>query len=294
MPHVKDKNFIPKVIYQKLNSIINLDGLPPDIHVSTITLTCCLDTEFYVQNIGKYIDLSIDKIQTVKFGNDINSIRTLIPKKIKSKKRKKVKKIFYNQTTVIVKSKSLNNLVNVKLFKNGSIQMTGCKNLKNFVEVFCILCEELSKKKAILDPKISNKIILKPFCSKTENVNIDSLKKFEIRMINSNLKIGFKIDREKFYKLLLKQAIECNFEPCAHAGVNVKYNYKNSDKISIFIFESGSIIITGAKNKDHIIEAYNFITKKLYENYNHIILNKIDIETVLNRPDIKQFIKNLS
>ena len=113
-------------------------------------------------------------------------------------------------------------------------------------------------------------------------------------MINSNLKIGFRIDRDKFYKILLKQGIECNFEPCAHAGVNVKFNYSNNEKISIFIFESGSIIITGAKTKDHILQSYNFITKKLYENYNNIILNKINIDTVLNRPDIKELIKKLN
>ena len=32
---------------------------------------------------------------------------------------------------------------------------------------------------------------------------------------------------------------------------------------------------------------FNFITKKLYENYKHIILNKINIDAVLDRPEIK-------
>ncbi len=275
---------------KKLKPLINLDNLPKDLHISTITITCIMDTEFNVQNIGKYVDLTLDGIVTIKYGTTDDCVRSLVPVKTKNKKKKRIKKIFYNQVSVEILSKTYKNKINVKLFKNGSIQMTGCKSLENCLEVLVILCAELKKVKAVIDPENLQKVLLKPFVTKVENVDILKLKKFEIRMINSNLHIGFRIDREKLYKLLLQQNIECTFEPCAHAGVDIKYNYKNIDKVAIFIFESGSIIITAAKHKDHLVSAYNFITKKLFENYHQIVQTDISIEQLLNRPDVQKLL----
>lgn len=121
-----------------------------------------------------------------------------------------------------------------------------------------------------------------------ENVNVSDIYNFKIRMINSNFHIGFLINRENLYELLSKGGIRCSFEPCIHACVNIKYNYKNKDTISIFVFESGSIVITGAKSKNHIVDAYKFITKVLYENYDNIVKN--DIDKFLEKPEIKELI----
>lgn len=278
------------IAIKKLKPLINLDSLPKDLHISTITITCIMDTEFNVQNIGKYIDLSHDSIVTVKYGTGPNCIRSLIPQKDKTKKKKKLKKVFYNQVTLEILSKNFKNKINIKLFKNGSIQMTGCKSIENCLDALITLCNSLHKVKAIINPKNINSIELKPFITNPNNVDVLKIRNFKIRMINSNLNVGFRVDREKLYKLLLQQGAECTFEPCAHAGVNIKYIYKNMEKISIFVFESGSIIITGAKNKDHIIDAYSYITKKLFENYHQIIQSNISIEQLLNRPDVQKLL----
>jgi TATA-box binding protein (TBP) (component of TFIID and TFIIIB) len=79
-------------------------------------------------------------------------------------------------------------------------------------------------------------------------------------------------------------------EPSVHACVNIKYNYKNIDTISIFVFEKGSIIITGAKNRDHLFQSYKFISKFLYENYGNIVKN--DIGDIIDFPEIQELIKN--
>ena len=86
----------------------------------------------------------------------------------------------------------------------------------------------------------------------------------KLKGVNRLKNIGFLINRENLFDLLTKANIRCTYEPCIHACVNIKYNYKNKETISIFVFESGSIIITGAKTKNHIIEAYKFITKILF------------------------------
>jgi len=270
---------------KKLTAHIDLSNLPDDLKISTMTITCNLDTLIDVQNVGKYVDLSFGSIVCVKYGP--TNVRTLIKlKKSNSKTKKKKQKNFYNQATVIVDVKNKRR-INVKLFKNGAIQLTGCKSMENFNDAITILTNELKKKKAVFDRK-QKKIIKKDFVTSPENVNLASINNFKIRMINSNFHIGFLVNRENLFDLLNKANIRCTYEPCIHACVNIKYNYKNKETISIFVFESGSIIITGAKTKNHIIEAYKFITKILYENYDNIIKN--DIDKFLDRPEIKQLI----
>lgn len=279
------KSIESKVTAQKLKQYMNLEDLPEDLHISTVTLTCCLDTQFYLENISRYADLSNNGIVQITYGAEKETNRTILPenKKAKAKRNKKNKKTFYNQATVLIKSKSYNNTPNVKLFKNGTIQMTGIKSLKNFIEISETLCNELRKVKAIVDKKTMKNVIVKKFVSNPEKVSVDEIKNLSIRMINSNFNIGFKINREKFYKLLLSQKVNCTYESCAHAGVNIKHAFREGEQVSIFVFESGAIIITGAKNRDHIMSAYNFIVNKIHQNYFDIVQNKITIDTILKR-----------
>lgn len=279
---INSKVLTTKDDLQKFKPFMNLDSLPKDLRISTITITCFLDTIFYVENIGRYIDLNYDGIISRSYGNIFKSIA---PQK-KTKKRKKKKKTFYNQATVKIKTEYKVKPINVKLFKNGSIQMTGCKSINDCISGLQTLCRELKKMKAIVDPNTMNKIILKPFISNIENISIDKVKNIKIRMINSNFNIGFKVNRSSLYEVLLNQNIDCIFEPCVHACVNIKYVFKNLETISIFVFESGSIIITGAKNREHIIKAYEFITNKLFENYQVIIKN--DLQSILEKLNLQE------
>jgi TATA-box binding protein (TBP) (component of TFIID and TFIIIB) len=169
--------------------------------------------------------------------------------------------------------------------------MTGCKSIDDCISVLHTLCYEFKRVKAIVDPDTMNKIILKPFVSNMELSTIENVENIKIRMINSNFNIGFLVNRQQLYKILLKEKIDCTFEPCVHACVNVKYNYKDSKIISIFVFESGAIIITGAENRDHIMRAYEYITKKLYDNYNKI--SKKNMEYLLQKIDITKLISEV-
>lgn len=279
-------NNLSSINYLKIfNTNVDLIGLPEDLSISTMTVTCNFDTLVNLPNIGKYMDLKFGGIVSIKYG-DVDNTRSLIKLKKKSKKTKKNNKNFYNQATVIIDANNKRR-VNTKIFKNGSIQMTGCKSLDHCLDALNILCRELHCIKAVYNQK-EKKIIRKPFITDPENLDINKIQNFKIRMINSNFDIGFLIDRLELFKLLTKKNITCTYEPCIHACVNIKYNYKNKDTISVFVFESGSIIITGAKNKDHINEAYKFITNILVENYDDIVKN--DIDEFLRRSDIKQLI----
>jgi hypothetical protein len=105
-----------------------------------------------------------------------------------------------------------------------------------------------------------------------EDISKLTIKDFEIYMINSNYMVNMMIDRSKLYALLLMKKIKSSYEKCVRACVNVKYvppthNEEEKD-VSIFIFEKGNIIITGARNFHHVVATYDYI--------NDILLNHID------------------
>jgi len=212
------------------------------------------------------------------------------------KKQVKKKKNFYNSVTTIVDlspmevdSIDMLKIVNVKIFKNGSFQITGCKNLVQFLNAIKIVCNELKKIKGIYNRE-KNEIICQTFASKPENLDINKIKNITVRMINSNAYVGFEVDRNKLYNQLSTQKFNCTYEPSVHACVNIKYDYNGTDIISVFVFESGSIIITGAKTKDHLVQAYRFIIKFLRDNFKQIC--KVNIDTILNNQEVKNIINN--
>jgi len=257
--------------------------LPEDIHISTITITCHVNTDFYVNNIGKYLKLKPNGITMVKYckivnGEKKNCIRTINKEKKRRNNSANInKKIFNNQITIKVTCP--NNTVSIKLFKNGSIQITGCKSINMCTNILQELFDELLNN--------YNDIIL---VSKKENLTVDKIVNFKIRMINCNFNVNFNIDRKKLHNYLENNDINSSFEPLAHSAVNIKYNYKNENKISILVFKRGAIIITGALKKEHIIAAYEFIVKTLYEQYSNIVV--YDIDSLIREPTIQQFIKD--
>ena len=270
-------------------SKIEIKNLPNGINVSTMSASCKLNTIIDISNIENYLLLNKDDIITVKMSND--KIRTLETIKLKTKRKKKIdiiqkldtsKNHFYNQITVIIRISNGNYKdlsdepkINMKLFKNGSIQMSGCKTIKNINIALNKLVIRLSEVKAKIE---NNKIIEKKFI---ENVEGLTIKDFKINMINSNYQLKMNIDRDKLYSLLNKKKIKCSYEPCIRACVIIKYTpiEDNIDQkiVSVFIFQKGNIIITGSRSKSHILSTYNYI--------NEILLTHTDEITKKNEED---------
>jgi TATA-box binding protein (TBP) (component of TFIID and TFIIIB) len=253
-----------------------IDYLPNGVSISTMCASCKLGTILNILNIEKYLELNIDDILCVKMNKE--RIRTLIPDKKKNKRDNKLKIFkqdkeektnhFYNQITVIIrigygKINEWENepKINLKLFKNGSVQMSGCKSVKNINIVLNKLIYKLKMIKAKIE---DSKIVEKNYIEDIEKLNITN---FKIDMINSNYKVNLQIDRAKLFSLLLKKKIKSSFEPCIRACVIIKYTpvVDNDElkEISIFVFQKGNIIITGARRKSHIMAAYKYINNIL-------------------------------
>lgn len=229
--------------------------LPSDIIISTITLHCKILTRLNIQNI------------MTSWRNTDNMIICINKKKNKNLKKNSK---FYNQVPINITINDKKKPISIKLFTNGSIHMTGCKNIDNAISALKILFDELNYLNTL------NKCYLD-----LEQLNVDNINEIKIAMINSNFYIGFEIDREKLYQILKNDKINCNYDPLIYAGVIIRHEYL--DKLTtIPVFEKGSIIITGAKEYNQIINAYNFINKYLLSNYDNIKKFNINVSTILH------------
>lgn len=267
----------------KIKDLINykkyeVDNLPIGVSISTMCCSAKLGCDVYTDNIQKYMTLNDQDVLTVKVNNDDK--RSLLENKTKSKKKKvPVKKTkqqkFYNQITIVMRiyegdTENINEekKINLKLFKNGSIQMSGCKRIEEVNKVINKLIEKLKETKM----KITNDEVTEiKFIDDPQKININD---FKIDMINSNYRVNLQIDRSKFYNLLLKKKISASYEKCIRACVIIKYCPKEENpmekEISIFIFQKGNIIITGAKSRGHISTAYQYLNKIILEHVEEI------------------------
>lgn len=275
---------------------------PTELRISTMTATCKTGLTVDLNTIFKYCNIvdinSLEEgIIKAEYGNET---RGICKKDIDNKKGKK-KKVFYNQATLILKILSNNNKykeVNMKIFTNGNLQMTGLKSEADGRRSIDIFFKNTKNLTSIIHNKDTNKMKSVSGIKNIENFELDN---FEIVLINSDFSTNFKIKREVLHNLLIQQyKLFSSYEPCIYPGVNSKYfwnkEYKNDftkedgichcckqcngkgkgdgvgkcKKITISIFQSGNIIITGARSIEQINDSYKFINKILKDNYSEL------------------------
>ena len=206
-------------------------------------------------------------------------------------KRKKSKNIFFNQSTLVVRRQHATNdkgepmykEVNIKLFKNGGIQMTGIPSDTFAQETLAWLAKELS---SFSQPVLEG--AAKPH-------------RYSIQLINSDYQINGNINREKLHEVLINEYnLFSSFESTIYQGCDTKYFYNeaapkdavegicpcgtnlcagNGDgtaigqckEITISPFHTGSVIITGARRFEQIEKAYVFINKILTKHCSEVI-----------------------
>lgn len=248
-----------------------------DLHISTMVQIGKLNTNINLLNLGNVLKIN-HNILYVEYGDHVsNGVNGKKPPK-----KDKPRKYFYNQLTIHVFNETkTNHRINVKIFNNGRIQMTGIKNEFQGDECIKILCHEF------------NLLNEKEKCFDTIDT-IQSIEDLETVLINSDFDIGFPIDRESLHRSIVDSGYYSSYEPCNYPGVNIKYyrnplrqnfgicdcekpcNGKGKDdtckKITVAVFKSGKIIITGGRNKNDISVAHKFITEFIHENKEYIIL----------------------
>jgi len=199
-------------------------------------------------------------------------------------KRKLTDKTFFNQATLVIRkaiSRGGWKEVNIKLFANGGIQMTGVPTYEFSQESIAFVLKEISDKQ----PDVF--------------IGTPGLTKFRVQLINSDYSINRHIYQEKLHKILSNvYNLFSSHESTIYQGVNTKYYYNKKGnpqrpgiceckqtcsgqgdgdgegqckRITISPFSSGKIIITGAREMDQINEAYVFFNRILDRHQDEIL-----------------------
>lgn len=242
-----------------------------NLRVSTITAIGHLfKNNIDLFQIYKNIDID-DKIKYIKYRELEKGIVI---------KKKKIKRDFFNQMTIHVYDgvKKNGGKVNIKLFNNGRIQMTGLILIEQGANIIKLL-QKLLKDNKDIELVEENKVNL------------------EVVLINSDFDYGKSVDCDKLYQYLLENNIYVTYESCIYPGVNIKYFYLNDNttgickcceqcdgkgdginkckKVTIAVFHSGKVIITGGRSFDQIEKSYYFIIKNLNEIFKN---NRLEID----------------
>jgi TATA-box binding protein (TBP) (component of TFIID and TFIIIB) len=292
-------------------SMANENEIPPfnpsAYKISTITATGSVNTEVN-------LDILFDNVPIISYDDENKGVvyaefgskksETIYKgyaKKLSITHRKKQeKKRFDNQVTLIFKvvQNGVNNLSNVKVFRNGNVQITGLKTIPQGV--------------IVIDDII---LVLRNIYNKFPDIvkNYDDLRNsnYQIRLINCDFKLGFEIKRDKLHKLIGNDYnVSCRYEPCIYPGVAIQYNWNqnnvlkdgickcngkctgkgsgsgdgNCKRITIAVFQSGCIIITGGQTEEQIQHAYDFICTCIKDNIEGIYKKAF----FLPQPEVKK------
>jgi|SaaInlStandDraft_1057018.scaffolds.fasta_scaffold05971_10 hypothetical protein len=275
-----------------LKPTVNITPLSVSVQSAKAKMSCSFELKDIAENISNYIDNNDCKKNIL--GVFYKDIHKGCIKKPKPRK----KGAFPNNMALLVKSPMYTGKkIHMKIFKNSSISMVGCKIREDGLGVCKIL-----EKYILSQPKL--------FTSENKK-KIFSIKGFETTMVNSNYSIGFKVDRARLFDFLNK---ECSFlfssyDPAVYAAVKIGFYYNSNKekqngicncpnsnctldktssgkgtghglnqckKVTIAIFESGNIVITGGRNIKQADEAYLFINKIIEKNAKKFALINFD------------------
>ena len=183
---------------------------------------------------------------------------------------------FYNQATVGYRDGYSNK--SIKIFPNGSIQVAGCSDLFD--------CNRIIKQLSFL---------LKIVLDIKEEIPTDS---FRVVMINSNFSLNYNINLIELYRHFLSHKLfSVTFDPDRYSAVKIKFKpASDMKKVTVSIFGTGKIIITGAQTLNEIAYAYNIINKHIMVNHEKIKVSKTtQVETfdIILGYKIESFVKYL-
>lgn len=239
------------------------------VNISTITLICNLNVEKI--DIKQFTEMFSKPNVQVKISKS--------NKEYELSKRGKVKKTFFNQVSLNYHDISKKS---IKIFSNGKLQITG---LSSFYECTLVV-----------------KMVIKWLQEIFTEESIELVNAY-IGMINSNFSMKKNLDLINLNTILNRNDnIMSIYNPESYPAINMKmqtnvseYVNDQTPSISIFIFGTGNIVITGGKKLQDIITAYTFIVNTINTNESYVTKNTLHIpkphkkESILEGYNIRQY-----
>ena len=284
---------------------IHITPLSVSVQSAKAKMTHTFDLYTLAEIINKDIELNINNFKKKNFsilGVLYKDIHNGIIKKPKARK----KGVFPNNMAIIAHSPmGTGKNVHMKFF-NKSISMVGCKIKEDGIAVTRILEQYILKQSSL-------------FKSNNDRSEF-RIHDFETTMVNSNYSVGFKIDRDRLFNFLHnKYKLFVSYDPAVYAAVKIGFYYnsiKNVDqdgicicyentctlnkstagkgsgdgigqckKVTIAVFESGNIVITGGRNIKQAESAYYFINNIIRKKAKKFFLIKLsDLIDNINEP----------
>lgn len=201
--------------------------------------------------------------------------------------RKATKKAFFNQDTLILRRRLGHGWkeVNMKLFGSGAIQMTGVPSQEfavASVEWLLTLIKQLP---------------ISPFTA----AGVPAVTLVNVQLINTDYKLNYDIQQDNLNRIFIEDYnLFSMLEKTIYQGVNAKYFYNSINKgtgvcrcptfckgkgsgsgvgdckrITMSIFRTGTIIVTGARTMEQIHEAYHFLNRVFETHATAVLIKRV-------------------
>lgn len=259
----------------KIESINN----PTQLRISTMTFG------FKLQDTRINLNILALKFKRSMFARSIDFKKN----SKKSRKNLDINYNFYNQCSIksyIPHEKYKNQLVKVsiKIFHNGSFNVTGSRSIQGIIHVI---------RKIIMYLKSYDHVLIIENDLKITDVKIS--------MINTDFSIQKRIRQRALNDVLNNEHFSIqnggnikrsDFDPDVYHGVKIKYVHKFdknnkvhltrkgieklNGEVTISVFNTGSVIITGGKSPIETVGAYKFINKIFEDFPSEIIRDQIN------------------
>lgn len=227
---------------------------------------------------------------------DTASCRHRVPKKGRGKGgnaaggAKTNTKLFGDQITLVCRLTGQPDVASIKVFANGRIHLTGARTVENAERFVRGVAAALGS------GKIEGQ---RPGTFWT-----DPMEEFQICMINSDCDLGFEVKRTSLVQTMARhfpQMPVC-YDPCMYPGVQIKFMWNQAiqpqqgqqglcrcpgttkctgkgrgdafgacRKVTIAIFQTGRVILTGAHSMRQLDDAHAFLVSKLVQPFRHEI-----------------------
>ena len=144
---------------------------------------------------------------------------------------------FNNQTTVRYGTKS------IKMFRNGSVHVTGCKTMEEFVQAVTAVCDAMTQ--AGIEP---------------DGVRVTD---FHAHMINVTFNTNQTLGLRGLRDHCIGRGWAATYDADVYPGLNMKIPVSGGPVVTALVFRSGNVILTGAKTAEHVREAHHTLTHML-------------------------------
>lgn len=159
--------------------------------------------------------------------------------------------------------------VSIFLFPNGKAKVAGVKTINTINITIAILIDLITEAIDLEKELVANNIKIQMICSD-----------FKIKPIRDSVD-GWCVRQEDIKNSIVEKGYSATFSPLnRYPGINAKLPslVNTSKQVTILLFRSGSVIITGAKNAQDIANCYRFVIDLFQESKKNFFYYDINEE----------------